>query len=599
MMMRVPPNSRRKSRTVIVAADEPEPVAEMVRLAELLSEGDQARIIVLTVSLGSVEDEAENVGAIEQVVKRLNEQGTPVKTLSVNASSVARGVLDVAREYGSNLILLGLSRDPAQRSGIGSIAENIAATSPCPVVIYRPGTADIRQITVACDVTDLSKEALRVGSQLAEHLGCPMQMVTVGEAQTGGATRRYLRRRLEELGLDPNLARTHINDDDPIRGIFKRTDEQTMLVTGYDYAHADEEDWFYNRVAKALLRGADGPVVLVIRERGATQASPHPSLFTWIKRWLRPTVTPVEQRELLSRADQMSRTSLDYNVLVVIAAILASLGLLSNSNAVIIGAMLVAPLMSPLIAFAAGIAGGRTSIIRQAVLTLVEGFLVAFGVAWMIGLLSPGLIVTSEMAARGNPSLVDLGVALAAGVIAAYAQARKDIPAALAGVAIAAALMPPICTVGIAVAIGDSPLYQGSLLLFLTNISAIMFAAATTFVYLGLRPPPAEAARVRRIGSLISIAMFGLILSLIVGFAVNPLSNARIERELRAAFPNAELVGVELRRSDPLSIIATMRQTSDAPLSAEQVAQGRQDIEQQLGRAVSLDIIVQEVLRSE
>ncbi|NCC33269.1 MAG: DUF389 domain-containing protein, partial [Chloroflexia bacterium] len=330
----------------------------------------------------------------------------------------------------------------------------------------------------------------------------------------------------------------------------------------------------------------------------ATQASPNPSFFTWIKRWLRPTVTPVEQRELLSRADQMSRTSLDYNVLVVIAAILASLGLLSNSNAVIIGAMLVAPLMSPLIAFAAGIAGGRTSIIRQAMLTLVEGFLVAFAVAWMIGMLSPGLIVTTEMAARGNPSLVDLGVALAAGVIAAYAQARKDIPAALAGVAIAAALMPPICTVGIAVAIGDSPLYQGSLLLFLTNISAIMFAAGTTFIYLGLRPPPAEAARVRRIGSLIGIAMFGLILALIVGFAVNPLSNARIERELRAAFPNAELVSVELRRSDPLRIIATMRQTSDAPLSEQQVTQGRHELEQQLGRAVSLDIVVQEVLRS-
>lgn len=568
-------------------------------MAALLSAGVQARIITLTVSLGSVEHQEEAVGAIEQIVARLARQGTQVSSLVVSATSVARGVLDVAREYGADLILLGLSRDPAQRSGVGTIAENIAATSPCPVVIYRPGKTDIKQVLIACDVTDLSEAALRVGARLAEHLTRPLSMVTVGEAQDEGATRRYLRRRLYDLGISPDLPRKHIAASDPAQAIFRQVDAQTLLVTGYDYALPDQEGWFYSRLATALLRGADGAVVLVIRDRGEPSVARQTSLLTRGLRWLRPTVTPVEQRDLLGRADQMSRTSLDYNVLVLIAALLASLGLLANSNAVIIGAMLVAPLMSPLIGFAAAIAAGRIDIVQRALVTLLEGFLLAFGVAWLIGMLNPAVIVTPEMAARGNPTLLDLGVALAAGVIAAYAQARKDIPAALAGVAIAAALMPPICTVGLAFAMGDTPLYQGALMLFVTNISAIMFAAGTTFLYLGLRPRVPRATATRRVGSLIGVALFGITLALIISFVVNPLSNARIERELRAALPSSELVELELRRSDPLRVIATVRRDADLPLAQTEVAHARAELERNLGRAVTLEVVVQGVVRSE
>ncbi|RRR72928.1 MAG: DUF389 domain-containing protein [Candidatus Viridilinea halotolerans] len=591
-------NVTNPSSSVIVAVDEPETVEEMVRMAALLSEGKHARIIALTVSLGSAENEEDAIGAIEQIVERLAKQGVAVKSLVVSATSVARGILDVAREYGADMILLGLSRDPAQRSGVGSIAENVAAISPCPVVIYRPAQADIRQVLIACAVTDLSEAALRLGARLAEHSELPLSLVTVGSAQSGGATRRYLRRRLSEAGLDPEMAREHLDDSDPARAIFKRADAQTLLVTGYDYAAPDEQDWFYTRVATALLRGADGAVALVIRDRGDPKATKQNNSFTRVARWLHPVITPVEQRELLGRAAQMSRTSLDYNVLVLIAAILSTLGLLSNSNAVIIGAMLVAPLMSPLIAFAVAIVAGRLEVVRSAVITLGEGFLFAFGVAWLIGMLSPGLIITFEMAARGNPTLLDLGVALAAGVIAAYAQARKDIPAALAGVAIAAALMPPICTVGLGVAIGDMPLYQGALLLFVTNICAIMFAAGATFLYLGVRPRAKNEPRVQRIGSITGVALFGLILAIIISIAVNPFSHARIERDLRAALPDAELINVELRRSDPLLVIATVRREVGQPLAPRDIATARSELEISLNRPVELEVVVQQVVRS-
>lgn len=592
-------NLRPNTQTVIVAVDEPEPVAEMLQLADLISAGDQPRIITLTVTLGAVEDQEEAIGKIEAHVAAQAEQGVPVKSLVVSATSVARGILDAAREYGADLILLGLSRDPAQRSGVGSIAENVAATSPCPVVIYRPGPVHITHVAITCDIADLSRAALHLGTRIAEHIEQPVQLITVGEAQSGGATRRYLRRRLEALGVDVDLPRTHIDAHDPVKAIFQRIDQHTLLVTGYEHADLPEPSWFYGSVAKALLRNADGPVALVIRKHSEGDPPRRQKvILRRFLRWFRPTLTPVEQRELLGRAEQMSRTSLDYNVLVVIAALLATFGLLANSNAVIIGAMLVAPLMSPLIAFAAAITAGRISLGGKALLTLLEGFLVAFVVAWLIGMLSPDIIVTSELAARGNPTLIDLGVALAAGVIAAYAQARKDIPAALAGVAIAAALMPPICTVALAVAINNEALYQGALLLFIINISAIMFAAGSTFLYLGVRPRPVETARTRRVGSAIGIGMFGIILALLVTVSINPISNTRIESELRRAFPDSELVEIDLRRSDPLRVIATLRRDKSRPLSDAEVAVARSQLEQQLNRPLVLDVVVQSVVRS-
>ena len=157
--------------------------------------------------------------------------------------------------------------------------------------------------------------------------------------------------------------------------------------------------------------------------------------------WLTPTLTEFEKEEIEHSSEEAASVTLDYMVLIAVAAVLATLGLLLNSNAVIIGAMLVAPLMSPLIAFATGMTIGKLLLFRRAAVTLVVGVLGALLISWLIGVLSPTSIITSEMSSRGNPTLLDMGVALASGFIGAYATARKHIPSALAGVAIAAALM--------------------------------------------------------------------------------------------------------------------------------------------------------------
>lgn len=593
-------SSPQKRRVVLVAVEHPEGAEELMRMAIRLCDVDAVDLIALTVSMGTAERDEQRINAITAVVEQLAEEGISVRSLVVPASSVARGILDTARERQADLIVLGLAPNPTQRNGIGTVAVNVAAATPCRVIMYRPGIEqDVQRITIACDAADLSPAALQIGTHLARRFERPAELVTISPERLGGAARRRMRARLRAMELDPELPRIHLAERDPIRAIFQHLDPQTLLVTSYDRVASEAERWFYTRGATALITGANGPVALVIRDKQGEMRPAGVSPLRRALRWLRPTLTPVEQRDMFDRAAQMSEPSLDYMVLVLIAAILASFGLLANSGAVIIGAMLVAPLMSPLVAFATAIAGGRPDLVRRSTFALGEGFMIAFAVAVIAGLISGSPLVTPEMQARGNPSLVDMGVALAAGCIAAYANARKDIPAALAGVAIAAALMPPICTVGLGVALGNGPLWRGALLLFTTNIAAIVIAAWATFFYLGLRPRSSGGGRRRTIISTLLVGVFSAILSIVVLLAINPAAPSRIERELLESFPADELVGIEVRRSDPIQVIATVRRRFDQPITSADVARAADDLTEALGRPVRLEVIVQQAVIAE
>lgn len=164
-------------------------------------------------------------------------------------------------------------------------------------------------------------------------------------------------------------------------------------------------------------------------------------------------------------------------VLTVGATLIATLGLLANSPGVVIGAMVVAPWILPLQAMAFEILRGRLQMFLRALRTLLLGVvicvLLAMGVSALVGLPDFG----SEVINRTSPNLLDLGVALVAGAVAMYAKLRKEAISALAGLAIAVALVPPMCVVGILLASPSWPLAQGALLLFATNLLGIMVGA--------------------------------------------------------------------------------------------------------------------------
>ena len=174
-----------------------------------------------------------------------------------------------------------------------------------------------------------------------------------------------------------------------------------------------------------------------------------------------------------------------YLVLMVLSTMLATVGLAMNSSSVIIGAMLLAPLMAPIIALAMGILRMDRNMLKQSLWKIFTGVFLALTTAAVMTLLSPYQPLTNEMQGRLNPTVLDLIVAIVAGIAGAYTKSYKEILQSLAGVAIAVALVPPLATAGIGIGRLDLYFFSHAFLLFLTNFVGIVLAATLTFRILG------------------------------------------------------------------------------------------------------------------
>jgi len=178
--------------------------------------------------------------------------------------------------------------------------------------------------------------------------------------------------------------------------------------------------------------------------------------------------------------------------LIVLSTVIAGLGLLANSAAVVIGAMLVAPLMTPILGLAVAIVLGDPRRLLTSVALIATGVVLAIGAAYVIAAVAPSTVtgaeLTGELLARTEPSLLDLGIAIAAGLAAGYVLTHPQAGSSLPGVAIAVALVPPLATVGIAMRLDASDEAGGALLLFTTNLLAIVLAAMFVALAAGFAP---------------------------------------------------------------------------------------------------------------
>lgn len=179
---------------------------------------------------------------------------------------------------------------------------------------------------------------------------------------------------------------------------------------------------------------------------------------------------------ILAGAARDARLDRKFLILIALSSAIATLGLLQSSAAVVIGAMLVSPLMGPIMGVGFGLATIESGLIKRSLVTLAAGLLLAIFVAMLIILVSPIQDVTPELRARTQPTLMDLGVAVVGGIAGAIAVIR-NMSGVMVGVSIATALVPPLATVGFGIVTGRADFVTGAALLFLTNTLAIAFAA--------------------------------------------------------------------------------------------------------------------------
>jgi uncharacterized hydrophobic protein (TIGR00271 family) len=166
-----------------------------------------------------------------------------------------------------------------------------------------------------------------------------------------------------------------------------------------------------------------------------------------------------------------------YWLLLLLSAVIATAGVVSDSTAVVIGAMIIAPLMTPILGVVLGVVTADRANLGRCLLLLGAGAAAVVALAWLLGHLVPYQVVAatnSQVAARVTPRLVDLVAALATGAVGSVALARPDISDTLPGVAIAISLVPPLAVAGLTLQSGSPGQCVGALLLFATNVVAIL-----------------------------------------------------------------------------------------------------------------------------
>lgn len=244
---------------------------------------------------------------------------------------------------------------------------------------------------------------------------------------------------------------------------------------------------------------------------------------------------------ILASVARDARLDTKYLLLIVMATAIATLGLLQSSAPVVIGAMLVSPLLGPIMGIGFGLAVIDSGLIKRSLVTLAAGTIVAIIVAALIIWLSPIKDVTPEIRARTQPTLIDLGVAVVGGIAGVYAIMRK-LSGVMVGVAIATALLPPLSTVAFGFITGRYDFAAGGALLFLTNVFAIAFSVTII-------------ARANKFGPSLTpqhTAMQVTGITVTLGILAIPLAISfnNIAREVRARSAVQSELGELLARSD-------------------------------------------------
>ena len=281
-----------------------------------------------------------------------------------------------------------------------------------------------------------------------------------------------------------------------------------------------------------------------------------PALFTRLG--FDPAYLPAFEDKVFIEGAQTARRLTNFFTLLLLATVIATYGVLSNSTATVIGAMIVAPLMGPMMAMTSAVVMGSLPRAIRAFALTVAGIIAVILFSYLLSLIVPSFTISftsdGEITSRINPGLYALLTALGAGAAGAFIISRAEIADALGGVAIAISLVPPLCVVGISLRAGQMSAAGGSFLLFLTNFLAILFAGGVVLVIIGLGKSAAsnEQLRFRRRGLLLFVVCLLLVaipLSLtayqnIVGIEENNTATVTVQNWLQGTSYQVDTISV-------------------------------------------------------
>ena len=456
-----------------------------------------------------------------------------------------KAVLKELAEADASLLIIGKLRQMGKDEARGELIQALFRRAPCDTLLIRPGQHDgdsCKRILVPASGGPHAMTALAWAADLAtENDGCvtPLYVEPPLSKEASAVGNKHLSDILAEAGVQRSewVKPQVVVSKKPADGIAQEAEKGYDLVLIGGSEKGSIRRMLFGTLPARLLAGSDATAIAVMRRARPLTTRVRDYLEDWFDMRI-PQLNRQERIALFENLESGSRWNFDFLALMSLATMIAALGLIQNSTAVVIGAMLVAPLMTPLIATGLSLVQANLGLMRQSLRSVGYGFILAVGIGMLAGLCAPVRELTNELAARGSPNILDLGIAFFSGIAAAYAIARPGLSAALPGVAIAAALVPPLATVGISLAFGEAANALGAALLFATNVIVIILGAAFTFHACGVHGTLENgrgALWSRRATLFLIVVAAGLALplgSVVVSRAIEHYSSIHISEEL-------------------------------------------------------------------
>ncbi|NOX63506.1 MAG: amino acid permease [Chloroflexi bacterium] len=601
--------TRPSGAAVLAFVRGPEDMSHMIGLGARLAKSIDASLIVMQIAqvpdeFSEAERRERGAQAWRALAARMREIPLPVSEVAVRpmvrvAQDVISGLINAAEELQPQYLLISprfMADDPAQN--LEEYDEILRNAAGHVVFLNRfPPDDKLERIAIFIDTGIQSAATLTLANAFLSKDG----LLEVIHALSAGASKAdeaktlaHLRSILQANGLDEHRVRISLlrgrSLEEAVEEAARRAD---LLLLGANKNFMTRRAVFGGANAH-LFQHSSAAIMLVARREKIR--------FAWLSRLWEALTRPLPKLTLEERLEAAQNIlsgadpTVDFFILILLSAGIATYGLLQNSGAVIIGAMLVAPLMSPIVAIAMSMVRGRVKTLGLAVQATAQGVLLAISVGAILTFFSPIKEPTNEIMGRVSPNLLDLSIAFLSGAAGAYAMSRKSIASALPGVSIAVALVPPLAVVGFGFATADLNIAFGALLLFSTNLVAIVLAASLVFIALDFLTTEKQTwAEIIR-GLKVTLAFLVIVMFILGWVTYDTVSNQRRLRAIDQVL-NQNLYSQSFR---PLEIKVTGNRKGyvikatllgyDKPLSSSQVERLGEELEKAVGAPVTVDL---------
>ncbi len=566
------------------------------QLGLALAHANSGQLLAAVITPTADEDALARARQMAERVKIASQSHSEATLLIVESAQYDQGVIDLARQAAVDLVLTvaddliwhDLSRVPCAlgamrgsfetEESVGELKRILVPTSGGPNTAHAFNF--LLPLTPGVEVT-----ALYVARQARG-------------AHESALGRARMRQTLNFVGAENRIQTKLVHGRTITEAIVREAGQGYDLVVIGASRESSLDKVLFGDIPAAVVRQSKTPI-MIVREP-ESRLGHLAGRAAWRLQNFVPRLNLNARTQAYVRIRRSARPTADFFILIGLAALIAALGLIVNSPAVVIGAMLVAPLMSPIVGIGMAMVLGDVRFLRLSLGAVARGLALAVFLGGLAGLLQLGRPLTPEILARTQPTLIDLAIALFSGMAGAYALSHSDAAGALPGVAIAAALVPPLAGMGIALTTGDFRSSFGALLLFTTNFVAISSAAALVFLVLGFRPSPAQKDRrqVRARTARMAVVLVALVAALL-GFTTYNLAQdsrqrARIYEVTEAqvtAVAGAELADLEIVSFADGRLQLEITARSTRPIPYNRVA----DLQESIGIQLAAEGVIQDI----